>query len=290
MNMTATQLIYQAAGSPALEGLVPSVGRCFLCGGDLGGRGYLSRHWVKPTFTDHDKARCPESDHLCAGCVFCSLERSVWLQERLGKDKPQTMRNYSHFVAGGQWHCLTKAETARMRELLPVADVAVIADSGQKHLCFRAVPGTWQFEEQRLWPDWPGLCRLLELIEPLYVTFSKTEIQSGNYSPHRIRAFGLERWRELEGELRSQRGSALMELALFLAHKEAASGARGEGSADSVGSASLNGLGYVGQQASEVLGDSDQRGEGQRLHQQPKPLRQLALFEDAGAHPGGQQG
>ena len=74
--MTATQLIYQAAGSPALEGLVPSVGRCFLCGGDLGGRGYPSRHWVKPTFTDHDKARRPESDQLCAGCFLFS-ERSV---------------------------------------------------------------------------------------------------------------------------------------------------------------------------------------------------------------------
>jgi hypothetical protein len=289
--MTVTQIIYQAAGAPALEGLeAVTPGRCYLCGGLLGGHGYPYRSWVKPTFTDHDKAKAPESDYLCPGCVFCTLERSAWLQAHLSKDKPQTFRNYSHIVANGRWYPLTKADKAAMRTLIPTAEVVVIADSGQKHLAFRAVPGTWQFEEQRLWPDWHGLCRLLELIEPLYVTFSKTEIQSGNYSPHRIRAFGLERWRELEGELRSQRGSALMELALFLAHKEAASGARGEGSADSVGSASLDGLGYVGQQASEVLGDSDQRGEGQRLHQQPKPLRQLALFEDAGAHPGGQQG
>lgn len=276
--MTATQLIYQAAGSPALEGLVPSVGRCFLCGGDLGGRGYPSRHWVKPTFTDHDKARCPESDHLCAGCVFCSLERSVWLQERLGKDKPQTMRNYSHFVAGGQWHCLTKAETARMRELLPVADVAVIADSGQKHLCFRAVPGMWQFEEQRLWPDWPGLQRLLGLVEELYVSFSKAEIASGNYRPHRIRAFGLGHWRELETELRPHRGTVLMELALFLAQKEEDGGLGGKGGAHRVGGAPLDELGHVGEQETEILGRLDQRGSRQRLHQQPEQVRQLTLL------------
>jgi hypothetical protein len=82
--VTATQLLYHAAGCPDVAALEPVQGECWLCGGDLAGYGVPWARWIKPTFTDHDKARSPHSRHLCVACIFAAEERSAALQARLG--------------------------------------------------------------------------------------------------------------------------------------------------------------------------------------------------------------
>ena len=287
--MMATQLLYRAAGCPDVDGVVPAQGECWLCGGDLAGAGVPWARWIKPTFTDHDKAARPDCSYLCAGCVFAAEERSAALQARLGRDKPASMRNYSHFVVAGAWEPLSKGDKRRMRELLPRAELAVIAVSGQKHLVCRAMPGWWQFEEHTMWRDWPELEARLGVVEALYETFSKAEIDRGDYAMHRIARFGLGRFRELEAQVRRWRGSVVTELALFLAQRSD-DGLGGTGGEDSVAGAPEHGLERLGLQAAQILADTDRQRAGGGLHQQPEPVRQLSLLPDAGAGARAKQG
>lgn len=111
--------------------------RCRFCGGN--GEGIQFQDWVKPTFTDRDKLLPGEI--VCNACLFWFEEASQELANITGKDKPQRMRNYSHFVVNGEWIPLSKGDKARMVELLtsePFPELAAIADSGQKHIVFRA--------------------------------------------------------------------------------------------------------------------------------------------------------
>jgi hypothetical protein len=212
--MTATQTIYAAAGSPPMIG--DASGVCRLCGAE--GTGQLFDKWVKDGFTNFDLLQGGEI--ACHACLFCAEEKSVLIQARLNKDKPQKTRNYSHFVLRGEWFPLSKGDKRKMRELLSQSpDVAVIAESGQKHLCFRARPGWWQFEEQALLPCWDKVSSLLPVIEELMVDFSKSEIESDHYLQYRIIKFGVERWRKLSESLRPVRLAPHFQLALFLAQK-----------------------------------------------------------------------
>jgi len=193
-------------------------GVCRCCG--LEGRGLHFEKWVPDTFTNWDSLRGGQI--ICEACQFCFTDRNEPLTRKTGKDKPQRMRNYSHFVTGkGEWIPCSKGDKRRMRELL--ADepaVAIIAVSGQKHIIFRAQEGWWQFEEQTLRPFPADLARLLGIVEQLYAGFSKADIETGRYPQHRIILFGVARWRELESEIKRARGTVRLSLALFLAQKE----------------------------------------------------------------------
>ena len=143
------------------------------------------------------------------------------LASRVGKEKPQRMRNYSHFVAGGVWIPLGKGDKAMMADILLNEDwtVAVVAESGQKHILFRAVPGTVQFEEHQV-RDTARLGEVLDWVEELYTGgMSKGQIASGRYPQRRILDFGLAAWMRLENHIKAVRSSGAFELAVFLAQK-----------------------------------------------------------------------
>lgn len=205
-------------------------GRCRFCGNESTGEAFST--WVKPTFTDFDKLQTGEI--VCHDCLFFFNEASTELAARMGKDKPQKMRNYSHFIVKGEWVPLSKGNKAEMRALLlgdTFPELAAIADSGQKHIVFRATrnpigskAGWVQFEEQRIYLVPDDLRKLLDPIEALYETFSKGEIESGEYAGYRILKFGLERWQQFEGQIKPWRGNPIFALALFLAQKKDGNG------------------------------------------------------------------
>lgn len=143
--------------------------------------------------------------------------------QRVGKEKPQRMRNYSHFVVGGAWIPLSKGNKRQMRKiLLQGPQLAVIAEHGQKHILFRAQAGWWQFEEQRMAPCPELLTVLLDPIEKFYnAGASKDEIEYGRFSQRTLLKIGVTRWRELDPQLTPYRGGLPLKLAIFLAQKEA---------------------------------------------------------------------
>ncbi len=226
MNAKVCEMIWNAAGKPSMEVQVKGV--CRTCGADS--VGLLFSDWVKDTFTDWDKLTA--GTIICHACQFCFSEKNEKLTKITGKDKPQRMRNYSHFVVGGEWIPLSKGDKRRMSELLlSDPEVTVIAESGQKHIIFRSKPGWWQFEESAFRP-FPDKLRVVQaVVEEMYEGFSKAEITTGRYIQHRILEFGLERWSRLDTQVRAIRGTPVLTLALFLAQKEEnddESGDRGE--------------------------------------------------------------
>lgn len=265
-------------------------GTCRVCG--QMGVGQAFDAWVRPTFTDWDKLQ--PGNILCDGCAFWFEEQSEELARRTSKDKPQRMRNYSHFVVAGTWTPLSKGDKARMREILlspPFPELAAVAESGQKHIVFRAprnpadvLAGWVQFEEQAVWVEPPELGRLLDLVEDLYLGFSKSEIGSGSYAQHRIQRFGLEAWHELEAQIRPERGRSLLALALFLAQKreEGIDHANDRGTREGgrpAGRRVARGTGDVqepipNEHLDSIRGPGAERG----LHREPGEVRQLALL------------
>lgn len=184
--------------------------------------------WVKDTFTDFDKLH--PGDTLCNDCAFWFNERSTELAEKTGKDKPQRIRNYSHFIKSGTWTPLSKANKHEMQRLLlngPFPELAIIADSGQKHIAFRArrnptggVVGWVQFEESSVWVEPEMLSVITVLIQEMLSIFSKSEIHSGRYDTRRIIQYGTEAWTKQEDELKHWRGQRIFDLAIFLSQKQ----------------------------------------------------------------------
>ena len=259
---------------------------CRICGEV--GHGIPFDDWVRPTFTDHDKLQFGEI--ICHRCRWLFEERSELLARRVGKDRPQRMRNYSHFVVDGRWIPLSKGDKVRMKDLLlgePFPELACIAESGQKHILFRAkwnqpgaTEGYIQFEEQQLGVI-PNILRgVIDKVERLYTIFNKTEIGSGDYSQYRIREFGLAEWQGLETLIRLIRHSVTFKLALFLAQK----GDADDGATRQSGGVVADSLagGAVGLQAEvhEHLGAIREQHPGGSVHQQFGKVRQLTMFEN----------
>lgn len=213
--MHATSFIWQAAECPEMSGF--SSGLCRACGQD--GSGLPFEDWVRDTFMDFDKLS--PGLIICHACQFCFAENNEALTKRTSKDKPQRMRNYSHFVLNNEWIPLSKGDKRRMREILLAGpQLAVIAESGQKHIIFRAQAGWWQLEEQRMMPC-PGLLTdLLGPIEALYnAGANKSEIETGRYFQKTLMKI-LPLWREHEPFIKEHRGGLPLKLAVFLAQKE----------------------------------------------------------------------
>ena len=317
--MTPTALLYAAAGAPPVALAEPATGACWLCASPLTD-GVPLRSVLKDTFMDRDKARNPAGSHFCLACAWSFSEQVPMA----GRDKPQRLRNYSHIVQRGVWHCLSKGQKANMRGLLldPPPDewLGVIAESGQKHVIFRAPIAIGrdrcaiQFEEQRVTYAPSALAALLTPVEALLSGgMSKTEIESGHYLTYRIARLGMDAWWPIEQIIKPHRGTALLHLAVFMAQKEEdeSGSAKGHESGSAKGHEdderdadasagrrrpgthppSVDGLGHLGQEEVEVLGDirerRDQRGQDD---QQPDALAQLRLFEDGHRRAGSERG
>lgn len=275
----ASHILWHAADKPAGSG--EERGICRVCG--LEGTGLPFGKWVRPTFTDWDKL--VQGDILCQPCQFAFCERSELLAARVGKDKPQRMRNYSHFVVSGGWVPLSKGDKARMAHILlhESPEVAVIAQSGQKHILPWAVPGTVQFELTQI-RDWHRLGPLLAKVETLYSGFSKGEIESGDYAQHRVLRFGTALWWKLEAEMKPVRQAALFELVLFLAQKKGELNGRTESDAPAGGSVASGSMARDTARVQEPLPSHDLAAvRGQReergVHRQPGQVHQFTLFE-----------
>ena len=226
MTITSTQRLYQVAGHTlsADDG-----GSCWLCGGANYGAVPV-KSWVKATFTNYDDARGNWDDGVCEACVWATRYHSDELAEKTGKEKPQNMPTYSHFIVDGEWHVNCKAHTQQIAQALldirGVPEMAVIANSGQKHLVHLAsintpgqTSGVVQFERELIMMEQSALRGLLDSIETLYNDgHSKSAIRTGLYTFRRDTDIAL--WRSEEACIRGQRGSPLFTLAVWLAQKE----------------------------------------------------------------------
>ena len=200
---------------------------CRICGNK--GVGINFNEWVKPTFTNLDQLY--QGEIICNACLFWFNEKDENLAEIIGKDKPQRIRTYSHIIKNEKWTPYLKNQNQELFKQIvdfPFPELCVVADSGQKHLVFRAkrnmpgqINGFVQFEETSFFLEVQKFVEIYKFINELYQSFNREEIRTGQYpNMKKIIDFGFVKWKVLENEIKKHRNSNLFELALFFTKKE----------------------------------------------------------------------
>lgn len=237
-TVSASRYAWECLGAPVWEPppkWATDDARCWLCGGTIQETAW-HRHHFPATFTNVNLARVPASQAVCQPCAYLSAGAS-WPAEaaRLGlKSKhPISWRSYDHLfqrdLPGG--HIVPSRAGWRGLLLAPPAPpfVAVITESGQKHLLFRAAVAydrdrfRLQLEEDTLVVNRAACAACLAAFEALYrLGFGKQEIASGHYRQHQILAVGLAAWRAAESAFAPERQQhpELVRLAAYVARKE----------------------------------------------------------------------
>jgi len=221
-----TRFIYEAAieamdvktpsGKTAFYGLAEEgslAGDCWLCGCRTN-KGHPKKKIIKPTFTDHDLANLPWSEVVCEHCAWALSYREL--------------RNYSILATGERLYHPSRAEIKETLLKPPEPPfLLAVAESGQRWLHFKAKVNLSnkrflvRLDNFDVIVNPEQFKTLLEPIEELYQTFTKAEIESGNYQSHRIREFGMERWERIESIIEPARKSSLFQLAIFVAQRSA---------------------------------------------------------------------
>lgn len=171
--------------------------------------------WVGENFTDFSSLY--PGDIVSNAACFCFSDENEFLRRKLGRSERTRFRNYSHFVVGNEWFVYTKAQKREMFRLLTECNptIAVISDSGQRHLLFRYRYGFWQFEFQYIRPNVQKLRMLVDLAEQLLeMGFTKSEIQSGLYSSTR-KLDSIVEFEKIENLILPFRGSKILDLAIW---------------------------------------------------------------------------
>lgn len=205
--------IYKVGAESKIYGNTPGV--CRITGNESNGIPF--NDWVRKTFTDH--ASLLPGTIISNEALFCFDEASDIVMKRAGKEKPQRFRTYSHIIdADGVWHCCTKSDKRIIfKMIIDGASLVCLTDSGQKHVLFKHRPGMWQLDDMFIKPDIPRfidlhtrMCALLDL------SFSQTEVITGQYLQYRIMQVGIKAWKEIEDILKPYRGTKFFNFTAWL--------------------------------------------------------------------------
>ncbi|GHU37759.1 hypothetical protein FACS1894105_10450 [Clostridia bacterium] len=125
--------------------------RCYYCDANCD-ETHKTKDFVKADFTNRDIVKVPNSDYVCIGCALSlgggngdmpMIDGSV---KAFTTSRGMAPRMYSWLLADGLKKAFTKAHVGIIREMLLNPELlpeppfaAIIADSGQKQLIFRAV-------------------------------------------------------------------------------------------------------------------------------------------------------
>lgn len=226
--MTPQELIWLALGKPEPQKMKKQAKEswCALCGmqkgtirkGDILGSG----------FTNWDKTRRPESESVCVHCWAClrseharQLRSSNWIATPGGMQFFKRNEIASHLF-GSKEIPFCFYVTTSFKKL------------GTVKVELQTNPGKFlvQFEEIPVFFDAADHKPIFDIITLFYSIpkeeeqkkqpksfFTKAEIETGNYKPHRIREFGIEDWHEFENVLQKWRGSSVFPLLIFAANQ-----------------------------------------------------------------------
>lgn len=240
-----SHLIYAAVGEPDPRRAVePCDCACFWCGRHTTAGAPIKSVVDSTTFNNWDKVMVRDATHVCPACCWVTTGRppdairpwSILYRE----DRPAAPSHpaaQASWAASGRLHAQNKADpTAFVDALLnpPFGRWAMaICDSGQIHVIPFARLNTrrdvWEVRFERL--NVRGTPRSFAAVygaaSRLYeIGFAKEDIATGQPHPSKLVKYGIDVWAEQDAVLKSYRGGALMELALFLLRKSAAKEAK----------------------------------------------------------------
>jgi CRISPR type IV-associated protein Csf1 len=160
---------------------------CFYCGNDCG-QNNIIKNYLKPTFTNLDIIKTPNSEYICDECIwaFATGNQEITLLDgeiRQG----QSPRLYSWIITDKKI-AATKAHIRQLREIIlnppPPPFKIILSDSGQKHLLFRTI---WaqsqdnfpiQFEEEQIIVNITELQKRLTIADRLSSAIGKVALNN----------------------------------------------------------------------------------------------------------------
>jgi hypothetical protein len=189
--------------------------RCFLCGEQIQ-EGIPTKHVFSDVFTDWNRSRYPIGTHVCPACAFTILTNP---------NGRVSLRNFS-FVAADKLYLPNRIEMRRFLLEPPEPPfLIVLAVSQKKHLAFKGTVSysrdifTVMLEETEVIVNRKEFARLLAIVEHFLFAFTKTEITTGEYNQQRVLKFGIDRWEWFEEQVKSYRGTELLNVVMFVAQK-----------------------------------------------------------------------
>ena len=216
---------------------------CYLCGNPA-----TKPLLLKSSFTAHSSARCTSSNLMCDRCdslINGELQQCWYFNPNKQVWSVAWSRNFSWLESakefypkigdfqdrgGKSFRTASELPTRiQLREWLlnpPVPPFTIsIAESGQKHTRIWALEAIdrdffpVQFELDTLHINRAEFTQLIECYEKLmFLDFSKTEINSGDYHSDRLMKC-LTEWDKLELQIVSHRGTRLFQLISHVAQK-----------------------------------------------------------------------
>jgi CRISPR type IV-associated protein Csf1 len=136
IEMTASYLFAKEKYNPGTE-------KCYYCGNNCG-QEYLTKDYVKDTFTNRDIVHYPCSQYVCGCCMesMAGLGSTIQIDGTEKEGRGGAPRCYSWILTETKKEAFTKKhiDFARNRILNPPEPPfsIILADSGQKQLIFRA--------------------------------------------------------------------------------------------------------------------------------------------------------
>lgn len=211
--MTNTEIIYKALHS---ENFGQIEGVCCVCRRTTE-RGFKTKDYIKNArFTNWDVLKEPNSEVICEYCATCinnaDLRRKNFIADSthiifLSKnDIEGNIFDLENNVSGEFVVCMTQ--------------------SFKKHNSFKAPVNIdtsrflVQMEDNVFSIDAQSHKHLYDIMNELYLFFSKEEIATGDYNYMSIKEFGLDKFNRCENEIRKYRGSITFDFLLYILNSE----------------------------------------------------------------------
>jgi hypothetical protein len=242
--MTPQDLIYLAVGCPPCPDAVEAYGQCAFCG--IAPGAVPVKNVFGDGFTNWDRMRSPNSSQVCLACWTCfrseharKLRTSAWVASKNGilylkrghvacalfaeKETPFVFYVTTSFkkigVAKVQLNYSAERFVVQFEEIPTTVEPAIHGPLFVQMSAFYSVPAcdAKKFEAYQAAQATPaeGGDEEEKKKSPPSAFFTKEEIRTGEYQPHRIREYGIEEWRAAEEKFREYRGQPIFELLVF---------------------------------------------------------------------------
>lgn len=213
--MTPTEVLFKAKSPDFPHETLKTPVTCVFCKNQTTAA-VKTKDILSSGFTNYDWLKAPSSPYMCAPCAY-SFNGEF---------------RKTSFIAGEKSGYIQVMNAELFKAILnpPVIDgeewIFCVTKSFKKHNAFRTrvnknIRSYWlRWEEMLLFITLDTFAPLYHYLEVLYSNgFSKTEIETGDYFPQRISAFGLEKFLEYEELVKPFRGTDNFKLAIFVLKK-----------------------------------------------------------------------
>lgn len=227
-----SNMIYRVLEFPDVDSVEEHEGHCMVCGTMIN-EGVPEKKAFSGNFTDWDSLKRLDETHICKACRYCFQQG--W------------MRNYPFIATSSKFFLYISKNSPKAVEGLPVEyrqrsnllddlfnlngiiedeDFIIGIPSSRKHMVFKSRLNqsknvfTVQFGENTLHFNVEELLTFKDIMLKQYEGgFSKEEIRTGEYEQHKIRKYGLEKWKKENHILKFKRKSMVFSLIVDLLYK-----------------------------------------------------------------------